>query len=73
MSMAMLAEAVVVAVQATADCPGCIVTSSPDLMSGMIIGMVLMMVAPFAVIFGIGGGLMRARRRALAEVDEQEG
>jgi hypothetical protein len=69
----MLAEAVAVAAQAVADCPGCIETSSPDLMSGMIIGMVLMMAAPFLVIFGIGGGLLRARQRAItAEVDPHD-
>ena len=72
MSVATFSAAAVVIAQATADCPGCIEMSNPGLMSGMIAGMVLMMAAPFAVIFGIGGGLMRARRRALAEVDERE-
>lgn len=59
--------------QATPDCPGCIETSSPTMMSGMLIGLVLLMAAPFLVIFGIGGGLFRAHRRALAEADEHEG
>jgi hypothetical protein len=31
------------------------------------------MAAPFLVVFGIGGGLFRAHRRALAEADEHEG
>lgn len=59
--------------QATPGCPGCIETSSPTMMSGMLIGLVLLMAAPFLVIFGIGGGLFRAHRRALAEADEHEG
>ncbi len=59
--------------QATPSCPGCIETSSPTMMSGMLIGLVLLMAAPFLVIFGIGGGIFRARRRALAEADEREG
>ena len=70
---AMLTEAAAIAAQAATNCPGCIETSSPDLMSGMIMGMVLMMAAPFLVIFGIGGGLMRARQRAIvAEVDPHD-
>ena len=66
-------EAVGFFVQATPSCVGCIETSSPTMMSGMLIGLVLMMLAPFLVIFGIGGGLFRARRRALAEIEKHEG
>ena len=73
MTMTIVAEAVVLVLQATPECPGCIEMSSPNLMSGLMAGLVLMMAAPFLVIFGIGGGLFRARRRALAEADEHEG
>lgn len=66
-------ETVSLVMQATPGCPGCIETSSPTMMSGMLIGLVLLMAAPFLVIFGIGGGLFRAHRRALAEADEHEG
>jgi hypothetical protein len=66
-------EAAIVVLQAAPECPGCIEMSSPNLMSGLMAGLVLMMAAPFLVIFGIGGGLFRARRRALAEADEHEG
>ena len=72
--MAMISvEAVGFVIQATPSCPGCIEMSSPTMMSGMLIGLVLLMAAPFLVIFGIGGGIFRARRRALAEADEREG
>jgi len=71
--MAIIAEVAVLVLQATPGCPGCIEMSSPNLMSGLMAGLVLMMAAPFLVIFGIGGGLFRARRRALAEADEREG
>ena len=60
-------------IQATPSCPGCVEMSSPTMMSGMLIGLVLLMAAPFLVIFGIGGGLFQARRRALAEADKHEG
>lgn len=66
-------ETVSLVMQATPGCPGCIETSSPTMMSGMLIGLVLLMAAPFLVIFGIGGGLFRAHRRAIAEADEHEG
>lgn len=67
-----LLEVTVIAVQA-AECPGCIEMSSPGMMSGMMIGLVLMMAAPFLVIFGIGGGLLRAHRRAVhAEVEQHD-
>ena len=66
-------EAVGFVFQVTPSCPGCIEMSSPTMMSGMLIGLVLLMAAPFLVIFGIGGGIFRARRRALAEADEREG
>jgi len=59
-------------IQAIPSCPGCVEMSSPTMMSGMLIGLVLLMAAPFLVIFGIGGGLFRARRRALAEADKHE-
>ena len=65
-------EAVGFILQATPSCPGCIEMSSPTLISGMLVGMVLLLAAPFLVIFGIGGGLFRARRRALAEAEQQE-
>ena len=68
-----VAEAAGFLLQVTPSCPGCIETSSPTLMSGMLVGLVLMMAAPFLVVFGIGGGLLRARRRARAEADEHEG
>jgi hypothetical protein len=70
---ALLAVVADAALQASTACPGCIEMSSPDLMSGMLIGMVLLMAAPFLVVFGIGGGLLRARQRALAEAEEREG
>lgn len=73
MNTALLAAVVGGALQASPECPGCIEMSNPDLMSGMLIGMVLLMAAPFLVVFGIGGGLFRARRRALAEAEEHEG
>lgn len=72
MKMALLAVVAGVVLQDPA-CPGCIETSSPDLMSAMLVGMVLLMAAPFLVVFGIGGGLLRAQRRALAEAEEHEG
>lgn len=49
--------------QDAAHCPGCIEMSSPNWMSGMIWGMLLFMIMPFVVVFGIGGGLIRANRR----------
>jgi hypothetical protein len=67
-----LLEVAAIAVQA-AECPGCIEMSSPGMMSGMMIGLVLMMAAPFLVIVGIGGGLLRAHRRAVsAEVEQHD-
>jgi len=67
-----LLEVAAMAAQA-AECPGCIEMSSPGMMSGMMIGLVLMMAAPFLVIFGIGGGLLRAHRRAVrAEVEQHD-
>ncbi len=72
MIAAILTDAAALVTQA-AECPGCIEMSSPGMVSGMMIGMVLMMAAPFLVIFGIGGGLLRARRRAItAEVDPHD-
>ncbi len=73
MITAFIIEAVGFVFQATQSCPGCIETSSPTMMTGMLAGLVLMMAAPFLVIFGIGGGLLRAHRRALAEVEKHEG
>lgn len=73
MITAFIIEAVGFVFQATPSCPGCIETSSPTMMTGMLAGLVLMMAAPFLVIFGIGGGLLRAHRRALAEVEKHEG
>ncbi len=73
MITAFVVEAVSYVLQVAPGCPGCIETSSPTLMSGMLAGLVLMMAAPFLVIFGIGGGLFRAHRRALAEAEEHEG
>ena len=73
MMTAFVVGAVGLVFQATPGCPGCIEMSSPTMMSGMLAGLVLMMAAPFLVIFGIGGGLLRARRRALTEADEREG
>lgn len=73
MNTALLAAAACAVLQTSSACPGCIEMSSPDLMSGMLIGMVLLMAAPFLVVFGIGGGLLRARQRALAEAEKREG
>lgn len=73
MMTAFVVETAGFVLQATPSCPGCIETSSPTLMSGMLAGLVLMMAAPFLVIFGIGGGLFLAHRRALAEAEEHEG
>ena len=73
MNTVLLTVAGEVALQASQACPGCIEMSNPGLMSGMLIGMVLLMAAPFLVVFGIGGGLLRAHRRALAQADEFEG
>ena len=73
MMAASVFEVVGFVIQATPDCPGCIEMSSPTMMSGMLAGLVLMMAAPFLVIFGIGGGLFLAHRRTLAEAEEHEG
>ncbi|MFQ5529212.1 MAG: hypothetical protein ACE5FP_02595 [Gemmatimonadota bacterium] len=72
MTLALVVAAAGVVMQTSQACPGCIEMSNPGLMSGMLAGMVLLMAAPFLVVLGIGGGLLRARRRALAEADERE-
>lgn len=61
-----IARAGVTIAQEAAHCPGCIEMSSPNWMSGMIWGMLLFMIMPFAVVFGIGGGILRANRRQRA-------
>ena len=51
-------------------CPGCIQGAGGNLELGLLIGLLFMMVAPFAVIGVIGGGLLRAKRKELTdEVD----
>ncbi|MGI9038069.1 MAG: hypothetical protein ACR2GQ_04315 [Gemmatimonadota bacterium] len=67
-----VSRAVATLAQDAASCPGCIEMSSPNWMSGMIWGMLLFMIMPFAVVFGIGGGLLRANRRQ-REVDPNGG
>jgi len=51
-------------------CPGCIEGSSPEVYRGFLWGMALMMVVPALLIAVIGGGLARARQRAL-EIDDE--
>ncbi len=51
-------------------CPGCIQGAGGNLELGLLVGLLFMMVAPFAVIGVIGGGLLRAKRKELTdEVD----
>jgi len=58
-------------VQQAVECPSCVVGSSAALERGFLWGMILMMVVPTAVVVGIGGGLLRARRRALRDSVER--
>jgi predicted lipid-binding transport protein (Tim44 family) len=52
-------------------CPGCIQGAGGNLETGLLLGLIFMMVAPFFVIGVIGGGLMRAKRRELTDEVER--
>ncbi len=52
-------------------CPGCIQGAGGNLEAGLLWGLILMMVIPFAVIGIIGGGIMRAKRRELTDEVER--
>jgi hypothetical protein len=52
-------------------CPGCIEATSPDVYTGFLWGMGVMMAMPFVLLLVVGGGLLHARRSALAEEVER--